>query len=67
MHGQRGIVIIDLEKNRVTVGFEGSEIVFLMRVVGVAKEHLAGLQLMTIEQATISYRMTLERLGQSID
>ncbi len=37
MHCQCGIVIIDLEKDRVAVGFERTKIVFFVWVVGVAK------------------------------
>ena len=37
MHGQRGIVIIDLEKDRVAIGFERAKVVFFVWIVGVAK------------------------------
>ena len=37
MHCQCGIVIIDLEKDRVAVGFERTKIVFFTWIVGVAK------------------------------
>ena len=37
MTGEGLVVIIDLEKDSVAVGFERAEIVFFIRVVGVAK------------------------------
>ena len=37
MHGQRGIVIIDLEKDRVAIGFERAKVMFFVWIVGVAK------------------------------
>ena len=37
MHCQCGIVIIDLEKDRVALGFERAKIMFFMWIVGVAK------------------------------
>jgi hypothetical protein len=37
MHGQRGIIIIDLEKDRAAIGFERAKVMFFVWVVGVAK------------------------------
>ena len=37
MHCQCGIVIIDLEKDRVAVGFERAKVMFFVWIVGVAK------------------------------
>jgi hypothetical protein len=37
MHGQRGIEIIDLEKDRVSIGFERAKVMLFVRVVGMAK------------------------------
>ena len=37
MTRQRRVVIIDLEKDRVTIGLERSEVMFLMWIVGVAE------------------------------
>jgi hypothetical protein len=37
MHGQRGIEVVDLEKDRVAVGFERAKVMFFVWVVGVAK------------------------------
>jgi hypothetical protein len=37
MHGQRGVEIIDLEKDRVAIGFERAKVMFFVWIVGVAK------------------------------
>ena len=37
MGGERLVEIIDLEKDRLAVGFERAEVVFFVRVVGVAE------------------------------
>ena len=37
MRGQRGVEIIDLEKDRVAIGFERSKVMFFVWIVGVAK------------------------------
>src|SRR5262249_40620758 len=45
MHRQCFVVVVDLEKDRLAVGVERAEVVFLIRVVGVMKvvKHLYGL------------------------
>ena len=37
MHGQRGVEIIDLEKDRVAIGFERAKVMFFVWIVGMAK------------------------------
>ena len=37
MRGQRGVEIIDLEKDRVAIGFERAKVMFFVWIVGVAK------------------------------
>jgi hypothetical protein len=37
MHGQRGIEIIDLEKDRVAIGFKRAKVMLFVPVVGMAK------------------------------
>src|SRR5271166_1864639 len=37
MRGQRGVEIIDLEKDRVAIGYERAKVMFSMWIVGVAK------------------------------
>ena len=37
MRGQRGVEIIDLEKDRVAIGYERAKVMFFVWIVGMAK------------------------------
>jgi hypothetical protein len=64
MHGQRGIIIIDLEKDRAAIGFERAKVMFFVWVVGVAKVvvHFDGL-----EATCAAMRVGLQSPGERSD